>query len=132
MKKKKSLSKLKEEAWSLFSARLKQRYADDDGNVRCFTCGAIMKLNTTNCQGGHYLSRGGYPGLTFHPDNSRPQCYRCNVHLKGNTVEFRIRLIEEIGLERVEALEAQRHNQVKLTRSDYEKMIEELKNNSIT
>ena len=131
-RKSKSLSKLKEEAWSLFSARLKQRYADDEGNVMCFTCNALMKQNTSNCQGGHYLSRGGYPGLTFHPDNSRPQCYRCNIHLKGNTVEFRIRLIEEIGLERVEALEAQRHAQVKLTRSDYEKMIEELKNNSIT
>ncbi len=132
MKKKKSLSKLKEEAWSLFSARLKERYADDEGNVRCYTCGANMKLNTVNCQGGHYLSRGAYPGLTFHPDNSRPCCYRCNVHLHGNLVEFRVRLIEEIGLERVEALEAQRHVQVKLTRSDYEKMIEELKNNSNT
>ena len=68
MKKKKSLSKLKEEVWSLFSARLKERYADDEGNVRCFTCGANMRLNTTNCQGGHYLSRGAYfiliiPGL---------------------------------------------------------------------
>lgn len=30
VKKKKSLSKLKEEAWRLFSARLKQRYADDE------------------------------------------------------------------------------------------------------
>jgi len=38
-------------------------------------------------------------------------------------------LIEEIGLERVEALEAQRHVQVKLTRSDYEEMIKKLKNN---
>ena len=46
-------------------------------------------------------------------------------------VVFRAKLIEEIGLERVKNLEAQRHVQVKLTRSDYEKMIEELKNNSI-
>jgi len=49
-RKSKSLSKLKEEAWSLFSARLKQNYADDEGNVRCYTCGAVMQLNTANCQ----------------------------------------------------------------------------------
>lgn len=44
-------------------------------------------------------------------------------------VVFRAKLIEEIGLERVKNLEAQRHVQVKLTRSDYEEMIKKLKNN---
>jgi hypothetical protein len=60
-------------------------------------------------------------------DNSRLQDYRCNVMLHGNIIEFRERLIKEIGLGEVEKLEASRHQTLKLTRSDYENMIIDFK-----
>jgi hypothetical protein len=52
---------------------------------------------------------------------------RCNVWLHGNTFEFRARLINELGEQRVLELEAMRHETVKLGRSDYLRMIQELK-----
>jgi hypothetical protein len=125
-KKVKSLSKLKKEALDLYAKVVKLK-AYAEGRLKCYTCDKELTLNTTDCQLGHYLSRGAYPGLTFHPDNSRPQCVRCNVWLHGNTVEFRHRLIQEIGVAKVEALEAQRHTPVKLGRKDYEEMIVRLK-----
>ena len=126
MKKTKTIPKLKAEAWSLYAKIVKLKTAIN-GNVKCYTCGSNMEYGTTNCQAGHYLSRGAYPGLTFHKDNSRPQCYRCNIHLHGNTVEFRHRLIDEIGLDRVVELEESRHIPVKLSRHDYLEMIEQFK-----
>lgn len=126
----KSIPKLKTDAWNLYAKLLKLKYSAN-GYVKCFTCHSVLKIGTTNCQAGHYLPRGAYPGLTFHPDNSRPQCYRCNCHLHGNSIEFRERLICEIGIERVEDLESMRHKSVKYSRGELEAMIfnykEELK-----
>ena len=81
-------------------------------------------MKSSDCQLGHFLSRGAYPGLTFHSDNSRVQCYRCNVHLHGNVIEFRERLINEIGYNKVTALELSRHTQVKWSRNDFHEMID--------
>lgn len=122
MKKPISIPKLKFKALKLYSELVKLRAASE-GKLFCYTCGNPVELNTSNCQLGHYIPRGGYSGLTFHPDNSRIQDYHCNIGLKGNTVEFRIKLVEEIGIERVEELESIRHIQLKMIRSDYHDLI---------
>lgn len=54
----------------------------------------------------HYRSRGAASHLRFNVFNAHSACTRCNRQLSGNAVEFRIRLIQRIGLERVERLEA--------------------------
>ncbi|WP_338511312.1 recombination protein NinG [Erwinia aphidicola] len=54
----------------------------------------------------HYLSRGARSHLRFNVFNVHSACTKCNRQLSGNAVEFRIRLIQRIGLERVERLEA--------------------------
>jgi hypothetical protein len=125
--KKVTLPKLKKKALDLYSELVKLKESQS-GSLNCYTCGKLLKLNTADTQLGHFLSRGAYPGLTFHPNNSRVQCFRCNVWLHGATIEFRERLINEIGLVEVEKLEAQRHNPVKLGKSDYLEMIEKFTN----
>ena len=122
MKKIKTIPKLKKEALDLYSELFKLKAFSED-KLRCFTCDAPLQLHSSNTHLGHYLSRGAYPGLTFHPDNSRVQCFRCNVHLHGNTIEFRQRLIEEIGVYAVEEMEGMRHNQIKWSRSELNDMI---------
>jgi hypothetical protein len=121
-RKQKSLPKLKKQALDLFAELVKLSAFKED-KLQCYTCDATLQLHSSNTHLGHYLSRGAYPGLTFHPENSRIQCYRCNCHLHGATPEFRERLIKEIGLERVEKLEFGRHTQVKWTRGEFENMI---------
>lgn len=54
----------------------------------------------------HYRSRGAASHLRFNVFNVHAACTRCNRQLSGNAVEFRIRLVQRIGLERVERLEA--------------------------
>lgn len=126
MKKAVTLPKLKKKALDLYSELVKLR-AYRDNKLRCYTCDCELTLNTSNCQLGHYLSRGAYQGLTFDPDNSRPQCYRCNCHLHGNLIEFRERLINEIGIKEVENMESRRHETIKWSRSNYLEMIEDYK-----
>lgn len=126
MRKAVSLPKLKSKALDLFAELTKLR-AYRDGKMYCYTCDAPLILKTSNCQLGHYLSRGAYPGLTFHVDNVRLQCYRCNCHLHGNIFEYRERLVNEIGVEEVEKLETSRHVSVKWSRSELLQMIEDYK-----
>ena len=54
---------------------------------------------------GHYRSRGSAGHLRFNLLNCWAQSVKDNRNLSGNTVEYRKRLIERIGLERVERLE---------------------------
>ncbi|PVW24787.1 recombination protein NinG [Klebsiella pneumoniae] len=54
----------------------------------------------------HYRSRGAASHLKFNVFNVHSACTRCNRQLSGNAVEYRIHLIERIGLDRVERLEA--------------------------
>jgi hypothetical protein len=113
-----TLPQLKKKALDELATLVKLR-AEQDNNLFCYTCGSPLINHTSNCQLGHYLGRGCYAGLTFHPDNTRLQCYRCNCHLSGATIEFRIRLIAEIGIERVDKLESERHTPLKLSRLEY-------------
>ncbi|MCM5682912.1 recombination protein NinG [Schlegelella sp. S2-27] len=55
---------------------------------------------------GHYRSRGAAPHLRFDERNCHAQRKYCNQYLSGNVVGYRKGLIERIGLEEVEALEA--------------------------
>lgn len=122
----KTLPKLKKEALGLFSQLIKLEH-QRDGKMKCYTCGKDLAYKTSDCQLGHFLPRGAYPGLTFNRDNVRLQCMRCNVWLHGNVFEFRARLINELGEQRVLELESKRHEPVKYSRSDYLRMIQELK-----
>lgn len=51
------------------------------------------------------MSGGHHSPTRFDPDNVHAQCIQCNHYLSGNLLEYRKRLIDKIGLERVEAVE---------------------------
>lgn len=55
---------------------------------------------------GHYRSTGSADHLRFDEDNCHAQRSDCNRYGAGRAVDYRIGLIGRIGLQRVEALEA--------------------------
>jgi DNA-binding protein H-NS len=73
-----------------------------DKNEPCISCG---KKITGQVHGGHYRTTKAAPQLRFNEDNCHSQCVSCNVYLSSNFLEYRKRLIQKIGVERVEALE---------------------------
>jgi len=73
------------------------------GYCKCVTCGKIMPWKQMQC--GHYISRRVY-ATRFDLDNMRPQCAGCNGFRDGEHTKFRFALVEEIGEEKVKALEA--------------------------
>lgn len=129
--KEKSISKLMKEADKLFSIQVRMKGAWETEGIwwnNCYTHDTekyrMLPVKKLHC--GHFLSRI-YKAARWDFDNARPQDYVCNILKKGDSVEFRNQLIKEIGLERVEAVEAKRYQTIKLTREYLTNLIQTLK-----
>lgn len=77
------------------------RLRDLSAGHGCISCGTHNgKMN-----GGHYKSVGASPETRFFPENISAQCERCNSHLSGNIINYRLGLIARYGVAFVESLE---------------------------
>jgi hypothetical protein len=82
------------------------RLRDQLAGYHCISSGLPLDWSGNNVDAGHYRSRGSAPHLRFNEDNVHAQSKQENRYKSGNAVDYRIGLIARIGLERVEALEA--------------------------
>lgn len=91
-----------------------------DRDLPCISCG---RYHQGKWDAGHYRTVGSSPELRFNEDNCHRQCVPCNRYQHGNAVEYRLGLIERIGLERVEFLERKDHPPLKLTIEEIKDLI---------
>lgn len=100
----KTIPQLIKEAQHAFNAYIRAR----DQFRPCICCGQDLTQEAVgggyDC--GHYRSTGSASHLRFHEDNAHAQRKVCNRYGAGRAVDYRIGLIQRIGLERVEALES--------------------------
>ncbi|MDP4546504.1 recombination protein NinG [Marinobacter sp. MDS2] len=107
-----------------------------DCHQPCISCGRYPSdadlLTGSRMDAGHYRSVGSCPELRFEELNCHAQCVKCNQHLSGNTVEYRIRLVQRLGAETVAWLEgphAAKHytiDDLKAIKAKYRAMTKEL------
>jgi hypothetical protein len=102
--KRKSIPQLKKKAWDLLSQIIRRSHADEWGDVECYTCGKQMHWkpdpdrNLEGAQAGHAIP--GRTGAVLLDDEIiRPQCFYCNIRLRGNYTIFTTKLIEENGMD---------------------------------
>lgn len=115
----KTRSALRKDADAIFSKYIRHKHADDNGYIRCYTCGKVRLVKEMQC--GHFISRTKY-ATRFDEDNCRPQCVACNMFHEGNGYIFGKKLEAE-GID-VEALFIKSNKVVSL---DYEEIIEKCK-----
>lgn len=96
-----------------------------NGMFHCISCGQMKSLDQMNA--GHYMSAGLHNSTRFHEDNCAGQCIKCNCYMSGNLLEYRRRLIDKIGLDKVESLEIRAKMPCKLDRYTLSSIIEEYK-----
>ena len=100
----KTRSQWEKEAQTAFNAFIRARDADKP----CICCGLPLAAGDVggayDC--GHYRSVGSAPHLRYDERNAHAQRKQCNRWGAGRAVDYRLGLIERIGLARVEALEA--------------------------
>ena len=84
------------------------RARDRAAGLGCVSCGTSEQSRFSGgyFDAGHYRAAGGLAShLRFCPINVWAQCKRCNRQLSANLIEYRMGLIDRIGIERVEWLE---------------------------
>lgn len=82
------------------------RWRDRLAGHPCISSGRPLDWSGNAVDCGHYRSVGSAPHLRFDERNAHAQDKHDNRYLSGNAVDYRIGLIKRIGLEAVEALEA--------------------------
>lgn len=92
------------EAQASFNAYIRER--DRLAGHVCISSGRPLDWNGNAVDAGHYRSTGAAPHLRFDENNCHAQSKHDNRYLSGNVAEYRLGLIQRIGLAAVEALEA--------------------------
>lgn len=127
MKRKKlpPLPRLKRKLWKLFSEHIRKRNADENGQVKCFTCPKTGHWK--EFQAGHYIPQSISLALVFDERNVQVQCGGCNLFRSGNPTVYAIELRKIYGEGILEELQSLRKENFRYTRSDYESLIEKYK-----
>lgn len=82
------------------------RLRDQLAGHACISSGRPLDWSGNAVDAGHYRSVGSAPHLRFDERNCHAQSKHDNQFKSGNAVDYRLGLIARIGLEAVEALEA--------------------------
>ena len=109
---------------TIFSIYIRQKYADKQGLVKCFTC--RLKFHWENIQNGHGHSRK-HMATRWDENNCRPQCKNCNCYKDGRNDVFKANLILEIGEEAVDAIGVKARGISKLADFELQEMIDNYK-----
>lgn len=97
-----TVPELTRKAQTVFNAYIRAR----DKGKPCISCGAPYREAFGGAfDAGHYRSTGSAAHLRFDEMNCHGQCVKCNRHLSGNAVAYRVGLIARVGLAEVERLE---------------------------
>lgn len=119
------------DAQSAFNAYIRER----DAGQPCISCGTTADVQFC---AGHYRTVGACPELRFEPLNVHRQCNKnCNLEKSGNIVEYRIRLVQKIGADKVAWLEGPHEpkrytvEDLKLITAHYRALVRELKKEAV-
>lgn len=116
----KSIKALKKDAWDAFSRFIRQRDADENGNVKCCTCENVRHWK--GMQAGHFVSRVQESTL-FDEMNVWSQCAGCNMPPNnGRPFEYAAFLDAKFGPGTAEKIRARAHRQT-LRRDDLERIL---------
>ena len=120
----KSISSLKDKAWSVFSLYIRQSNADSRGYCTCYTCGNSAPWK--EIQAGHGIG-GRTNAVLFDEEIVKPQCVACNIFLRGNYTIFTTKLIKQHGMQWWENKLINSRLLIKHSRADLEEIIRNYK-----
>jgi len=114
------LKQLKSTLDDWYSYYIRLKYTNDQGFVSCVTCGKTVEPK--EIQNGHYISRNNL-ATRFLDKNCHPQCFHCNVVLKGNYPKYSLFLINKYGPDVLDHLDMIKRNKVNWGRFEYTVLI---------
>jgi len=118
------VSKLKKQAWKIFSEYIRRRDSDWRGYATCVTCGVVKHWK--QMQAGHFLP-GRHNSVLFNEKNVHAQCPGCNMFKQGNSVKYFRFMQRTYGEEVIAELEKLDTQNKQFTPQELKDLIETLK-----
>lgn len=122
-------SDYKKLAQSVFNQYIRLR---DKGQL-CISCGKNINGVT---HASHYYSSGGHSNVRYNEKNVHVSCYKCNVELSGNLLNYQIAIRDKIGADELLKLHELAHIEKKWSIEElkeiihiYKQKVSELKKN---
>ncbi|MDR1221436.1 MAG: recombination protein NinG [Tannerella sp.] len=119
-----SATSLKAKLDRIFSEYIRLRDADSNGYCRCISCGSIHHWK--ECDAGHFVNRK-HMSTRYGEKNVNAQCRRCNRFDEGNQIGYTRGLIGKYGKEIIDELDIKKHSASKMTKPEYELLINHYK-----
>lgn len=94
--------KAKKLAWDAISLWVRMSAIEEDGLVVCVTC--KIRKEYKKMHAGHFVP-GRSMAILFDIRGLHPQCYWCNVMLKGNPRKYNTYMVNRYGQEVVDELD---------------------------
>lgn len=128
MAKKKTIAQEVESAAVLLQKLVRLKNADDNGYVRCVTCGVTRRWND-GMQGGHFITRVRV-ATKLDPRNVHPQCSSCNGPRSKTgevTINYTLFMEDKFGRDFVDNLILDSRKTKKYTRMELEDIKDQFK-----
>lgn len=98
-----------QELWDMFSIYIRLRDADENGYVKCCTCGKMARWRGDGMQAGHFVGRQHW-GTRYNEKNVNTQCSGCNgPYGAGQQAKHAIYIDKKYGKGTAELLEGTRN-----------------------
>ena len=114
----------KREADRLFSLLVRQENADENGYVRCVTCGKIIRWR--NSHNGHFMVRQ-CQATRYDRENTGVQCVKCNTFSEGRQYDFAKYLDQKYGEGTAEKMNIKSKMMCHRNVTEYKYLIEKFK-----
>lgn len=85
----------------VFSRYIRLRDADENGYIRCISCGKIHHFSEMDC--GHFINRS-HMATRYDEQNCNGQCRSCNRFDEGNNIGYTRGLIAKYGPQVIDLL----------------------------
>lgn len=105
-----------------FSVFIRLNHADEFGNVKCVTCGKVMRWESAHA--GHFVRRRHF-SVRWDERNVHPQCVHCNTFLDGNEGEYARFILDTYGRETLDELLGMKNVTKKWTYGELQELYEQ-------
>ena len=116
-----SINELKKEAWKWFSRYIRVKDADENGYVKCVTCGHMTEWDKAHAGHFKHASKGNI--ATYDERNVNPQCRSCNMYKHGSLAEYAVYLEQKHGVGTIVELDQLKAQSPILKHDDYDEII---------
>lgn len=104
----------------IFSQYIRLRDADQNGYIRCISCGKIVLWKEAD--NGHFINRK-HMSLRFSETNCNAQCRSCNRFDEGNMTGYNLGMIKKYGQQTVDLLIISKNKANKISNIEYKILI---------